>query len=203
MDTFSAHAFHRTLLLCAVLLSLASVTVAQSQATGGTSQSIQTPQEVSLRLKGLDGKSYDLADMRGEVVMVSFGATWCAPCIWELAAIEELKTEYRDKPVRFLWVSIDDEKQTSNALLRHYAKTYRLTIPVLRDPLKETFAQFSTSVRIPLVVFFDREGKFAAPAHRGMTQEPIEYKEHMRRRINALLVRKEQKAPSAAGASVK
>ncbi|MGH9901536.1 MAG: redoxin family protein, partial [Pyrinomonadaceae bacterium] len=133
-----------------------------------------------LNLRGVDGKTYDVARMRGEVVMVSFGATWCAPCAWELDAIEELKLEYKEKPVRFLWVSIEGEKETSNAVLKHYARSRRLTIPVLRDPAKEAFAQFTDRVRIPLVVFFDHEGRFAAPAHRGMSSDPIKYKQAMR-----------------------
>ncbi|HEY0079046.1 MAG TPA: TlpA disulfide reductase family protein [Pyrinomonadaceae bacterium] len=140
-----------------------------------------------LRLKGLDGKMYDIAQMRGEVVLVSFGATWCAPCAWELFALEELKEEYKGKPVRFLWVSIEDEKQTSNALLRHFTKTYKVSFPVLRDPSKEVFAQFTSITRIPLVVFFDKEGRFVAPVHRGMSNETIVYKQHMRRRLDALL----------------
>lgn len=208
MDRIKRLSLHYSLrLVCALLLCYTSVAAQQQPGTGSSSTSSpESAKQFALRLKGLDGKSYDVAEMRGEVVMVSFGATWCAPCVWELAAIEELKVEYKGKPVRFLWVSIEDEKQTSNTLLRHYAKTYRLTIPVLRDPLKEAFAQFSTSVRLPLVVFFDHEGKFAAPTHRGMTQDPSQYKEHMRRRIDALLERAAARSPAGAaavGASVK
>ena len=136
--------------------------------------------------------------MRGAVLVVSFGATWCAPCAFELIAIEELKEEYRAKPVRFLWVSIEDEKRTSNALLRHYAKSQRLTIPVLRDAGGQAFTQFSTSMRIPLVVFFDKEGRFVAPAHGGMSQDVTEYKQFLRTRLDALIQQETQ--PDAAAA---
>jgi thiol-disulfide isomerase/thioredoxin len=146
-----------------------------------------TAPSYSFKLKGIDGKMYDSAAMRGEVLVVSFGATWCAPCAWELVAIEELKEEYKGKPVRFIWISVETEERTSNAILKHYAKTNRLTIPVLRDEDGRTFMQFSTSVRIPLVVFFDREGRFVAPSHRGMSQDTTKYKEMVRGRINALL----------------
>ena len=104
-----------------------------------------------------------------------------------MKAIEELKEEYAGKPVRFLWVSIEAEQDTSNALLKHYAKSLRLTVPVLRDGTREAFAQFSDRVKIPLVVFFNRDGQFAAPAHRGMSQEISDYKTFMRGRINPLL----------------
>ncbi len=171
--------------ICALLLIV--VIAASTNAQTAEASRPRSVAEASLRLKGVDGKVYDVAEMRGEVVMVSFGATWCVPCASELAAIEELKEEFKSKPVKFLWVSIESGSEASNALLRHYARTHRLSVPVLRDPDKAAFAQFSDRVRIPLVVFFDRQGKFAAPAHRGMSSEPIEYKNNMRRRLQALL----------------
>jgi thiol-disulfide isomerase/thioredoxin len=156
-----------------------------------------------IKLKGLDGKVYDTASMRGDVLVVSFGATWCTPCTWELVAIEELKEEYAGKPVRFLWVSIEAERQTSDNLLRHYAKQRRLTIPVLRDPDAQAFSQFSATTRIPVVVFFDREGRHVAPVHRGMSSEISEYKKMVRARVDALLkARGPDKAGAAAGAAV-
>ena len=33
-----------------------------------------------IRLEGIDHKFYDVAEMRGSVVLISFGATWCVPC---------------------------------------------------------------------------------------------------------------------------
>src|SRR5438105_1715097 len=72
------------------------------------------PREVGFRLKGLDGKIYDTSEMRGQVLVVSFGATWCVPCAWESVAIEELKEEYAGKPVRFLAVNIEDTKRMPN-----------------------------------------------------------------------------------------
>ena len=153
----------------------------------------------SFKLKGIDGKIYDSTAMRGEVLVVSFGATWCVPCAYELIALEELKVEYKAKPVRFLWVSIEDEKRTPNALLRHYAKSQRLTIPVLRDADGQAFMQFSTSARIPLLVFFDREGRFVAPAHRGMSLDVTKYKQFLRTRVDALM-KEETKAGAQAAA---
>jgi thiol-disulfide isomerase/thioredoxin len=140
------------------------------------------------RLKGLDGKFYDTSEMRGDVLVVSFGATWCVPCTWEQVAVEELKVEYSGKPVRFLWVSIEDTKHVSNNLLRHYAKERRMTVPVLRDPGGVVLAQYEkTSARIPVVVFFDAQGRPNGSAHRGMPQDITAYKQLVRERVNALL----------------
>jgi thiol-disulfide isomerase/thioredoxin len=152
----------------------------------------ETKEQVGIKLKGIDGKTYDVATMRGEVVLVSFGATWCKPCAWELEALEALKLEYAGRPVRFLWVSIESDDQTSNELLRDYARSLKMTIPVLRDPEKAAFAQFSERVRLPMVVFFDREGKFVAPKHTGMTSQAEDYKKVIRARLDAILSAREK-----------
>jgi peroxiredoxin len=181
----------RLLLLTLTLLLAAASAAAQSRQTPAPSEAKPREGAASerqgFRLKGIDGKTYDNTEMRGQVLVVSFGATWCTPCTWELVAIEELKVEYTGKPVRFLWVSIEDEKVTSNNLLRHYAKQRGLTIPVLRDPTAETFYQFTNQMRVPMMVIFDREGRFSAPAHRGMPQDITLYKQMVRERVNALL----------------
>jgi thiol-disulfide isomerase/thioredoxin len=149
--------------------------------------SSDVPKEAGFRLKGLDGKFYDTSEMKGDVVVASFGATWCTPCTWELVAIEELKEEYAGKPVKFLWVNIEDTKRTTNNVLRYYVKDRRLTIPVLRDPGGQALAQFTAGARIPVMVFFDREGRLSAPVQHGMQQDIALYKQAVRERVNALL----------------
>ena len=164
------------------VLLCAPTALSASPRTEGTAE-----QQVSIKLKGVDGKTYDVSQMRGEVVLVSFGATWCKPCAWELEALEELKKEYAGRGVKFFWVSIESDEQTSNELLRDYAKSLKMTITVLRDPEKVAFAQFSERLRLPMVVFFDREGKFVAPKHTGMTTQAEDYKKIIRARLDALL----------------
>ena len=148
------------------------------------------------RLKGLDGKFYDSSEMKGDVLVVSFGATWCVPCIYEHMAIEELKVEYTGKPVRFLWVSIESPRQVSNGVLRYYKKERGMTVPVLRDPGAVALSQYEkTGTRIPVIVFFDAEGRQSGKAHQGMLQDITLYKQLVRERVNALLAAR----PAAGG----
>jgi thiol-disulfide isomerase/thioredoxin len=186
----------RTVIKVAFVLALSACVPA---ASAQRKPEPEPPKEAAFKLKGLDGKTYESEAMRGEVLVVSFGATWCVPCTWELVAIEELKVEYAGKPVRFLWVSIEAKQRTSDNLLRHYAKERRLSVPVLRDPDASLFSLFSTSTRIPLVVFYDREGRPAGPPHRGMSQDITVYKQMVRDRVNALLAAGAAKPPAEAG----
>src|SRR5260221_9169489 len=68
-----------------------------------------------IRLEGIDHKFYDVAEMRGSVVLISFGATWCVPCSGELFLLEALKREYQGKPVKFFWVTIENNGQINDA----------------------------------------------------------------------------------------
>lgn len=141
----------------------------------------------SFKFQGIDGQNYDVGEMRGNVMLVSFGATWCTPCTAELRALEELKREYAGKPVKFFWVSIEGEDQITNSGLKRYAKERKLTIPLLRDPSKSVYMQFSSRIRLPMILFFDKEGHVDAPAHFGL-RSPVElYKADIRMRLNKLL----------------
>jgi peroxiredoxin len=150
--------------------------------------SAQAPQsnDYDIRLPGVDGKTYDLTTMRGHVLLVSFGATWCQPCKEELRALEDLKDEYKSKPVKFFWVSVEPEEQVSDGTLKSFARSIKFTFPILRDETRWTYAQFSTRQRIPLVVFFDKQGRFVAPAHAGMSS-PEKYKQMVRGTLDKLL----------------
>lgn len=149
-------------------------------------QATPAPAEISFKLKGIDGKTYNLTEMRGSVLLVSFGASWCQPCFAELRALEELKEEFKNQPVKFLWVSIEGEDEISDGKLRSFAKSVDISFPVLRDPTSSTYAQFSTRRRIPLVIFINQRGELVMPQHSGMA-EPELYKRTMRERLNKLL----------------
>ena len=171
-------------------ISLAAIVLASafpSSKAKTTAAAPSPPAEPIVKLQGVDGRFYDVAEMRGNVVLISFGATWCAPCSAELAALEELKREYAAKPVKFFWVSIESPAQISDGKLKAYAKEHKLTMPVLRDPTRTTLLQFTQRVRLPLIVFFGKDGRFDEPTHFGMSSEPDIYKTRIRERLDKLL----------------
>ncbi|HJU53692.1 MAG TPA: TlpA disulfide reductase family protein [Pyrinomonadaceae bacterium] len=180
--------------LCASLLVAAGVARAQ----GAAGQLVPPADSSDLKLRGADGKTYDVASMRGQVVLVSFGATWCLPCKEELKALEVLKKEYKDKPVTFLWISIESEEDVSDKGLRDYAKGLKISFPVLRDPERTIFARYSQRLRMPTVLFFDREGKLSLPNHVGMADAPL-YMATMRKRLDKLLTEEAATRPRRAG----
>jgi peroxiredoxin len=175
------------LLLCCLVTPPTARAQAMAEPTG----------EVNFKLQGIDGKTYDMAEMRGQVLLISFGATWCQPCAAELRALEELQREFKHQPVRFFWVSLERDEEISTDKLRSFTRSKEVSFPVLRDPTGFTYAQFSTRRRIPLVIFINREGKLVLPHHLGMA-EPELYKRTIRERLNRLL---QTQAPAATTAT--
>lgn len=159
------------------LLVCTSAVYAQDAAT-------KTP---TFKLQSLDGAVRDLTELKGNVVLVSFGATWCTPCSTELHALNEVLTEYKDKPVKFFWVSIESPEQITNSELNRYAKQRKLTFPVLRDSSQAVFAQFSTRVRLPMIILLNKDGKVEGAAQFGMRSPPEAYKTDIRARLDKAL----------------
>jgi peroxiredoxin len=177
--------------LIRALLSAALLSVACSFAAA---QAKAPPADATMKLQGLDGKVYDLAELRGSVVLLSFGATWCVSCTTELHALAELLTEFRGQPVKFFWVSVERPEEITNSALKQYARERKLPFPVLRDTGKMVFFQFAERVRLPMIVLLDRDGKVDAPVTVGMKSSAADYKAEIRARLNKLL------AVSATGA---
>lgn len=60
-----------------------------------------------ISLENIDGTTLSFADLEGDVLILDFWATWCAPCITEIPHYNELYAEYRDKGVHLIGVTLE------------------------------------------------------------------------------------------------
>jgi len=54
----------------------------------------------------LDGSPVSYDDLRGDVVVLDFWATWCTPCIAEIPVYNHLHADYQDRGVHLLGVTV-------------------------------------------------------------------------------------------------
>src|ERR1700732_2066027 len=59
-----------------------------------------------------------LSDYRGSIVVLNFLATWCPPCIDELPSLETLQQRMKDRGVKVLAISIDDDDSAYHQFLK-------------------------------------------------------------------------------------
>lgn len=77
----------------------------------------------------LDGSTIRLSDLRGNVVVVNFWATWCPPCEEELPALQSLSSQYQPEVV-FLGLAYEDQESLVRAAVARLGLTYRIGLDV-------------------------------------------------------------------------
>lgn len=116
-------------------------------------------------LQDLAGKKWNLSDLRGKVVLVSFWATWCPPCRKEMPDLEALYERFQSKG--FVVLAISDEEAAKVAPFIH---DRGVTFPVLLDPRRKVHEAFIVE-GIPHSFVYDREGKLVAQSIDMRTQK--------------------------------
>lgn len=104
-----------------------------------------------LQVTGLDGGAWDLAGVRGKVVVVNFWASWCGPCVDELPVLGKLAG--RDG-VAVVGVNYKEPLDT----IERFTGAHPLPYPVLRDRTGEAFKAWTPGV-MPTTIVLDRSGR--------------------------------------------
>jgi len=102
------------------------------------------------RLKSLDGKTVALGDFKGKVVFLDFWASYCVPCVNELAGVKRLADSLRNENVAFLLAARDDEPHVREFLGKH-----PIDLPIY---LTSGGAPDMPDVAIPATYLLDRQG---------------------------------------------
>lgn len=101
----------------------------------------------------LDGKTWDLAALRGRAVLVNFWATWCPPCVDELPSLEDL-AEQEAARLTVLAVNVREPRSTVKRFVR---KAGIRTMVTLTDPGDEITQAWKVKA-LPTTVLIDTAG---------------------------------------------
>src|SRR6201988_4365810 len=134
--------------------------------TGATLAQNPTNQRVDFSMRSIDGQTVSTESLRGEIVVLAFGASWLPLSKTQLQGVRKLADDYSSRGVVVYWVSTEslDEKSknyASDEQLRSFAQKYGLKVTVLRDPDSVISKKFGID-QLPSIVILDKEGNLAA-----------------------------------------
>jgi cytochrome c biogenesis protein CcmG/thiol:disulfide interchange protein DsbE len=120
----------------------------------------RAPADFSLPFVRGEGR-FSSSSLRGQVVMIDFYASWCAPCRQEAPVLSQIYREYEGR-VAFLGIGVWDDANE----LRKFDETFSVAYPTVRDDQGLVAVDFGLT-GIPEKYFLDREGrivrKFVGP----------------------------------------
>jgi len=114
-------------------------------------------------LRSTDGRTVNLADAKGKIVVLSFGGTWLPMASKELPALQKLADRYATRGVQVYWVSINTDKQgarnyAADADLQAFAQKNNVKLTILRDPEQQVYKGLGLDA-VPTIVILNRDGK--------------------------------------------
>ncbi|MDO8643874.1 MAG: TlpA disulfide reductase family protein [bacterium] len=106
-------------------------------------------------LQNGQGKGTSLADYKGKVVLLSFWATWCPPCVHEIPSLNALQRRFASEGLVVLGVNLDDEGWEAIRLLE---KRIPIGFPVVWDE-QATVSNLYHVEHLPQSYLISREGR--------------------------------------------
>ncbi|WP_373047737.1 TlpA disulfide reductase family protein [Vulgatibacter sp.] len=146
------------------------------------------PQAADFSLRTLGGERLKLSEMQGKVVILSFWATWCAPCKQELPVLQKLLEKYGKDGLEVLAVNIDDPKTVAE--VRRFVADRKLTMKVPLDADSKVLSKFNPRMSVPFLQIIDRKGRRAVQ-HTGFSSGA---EETLEKEVVALLAEKQEVA---------
>jgi len=110
-----------------------------------------------LVLTTFEGDDIDFADLKGQIIVVNFWASWCKPCELEAVELEQAYKMYKDQGVVFLGVDYVDTETEARAYLAKFEITYP-NGPDLGTRISQAFR----TIGVPETYIIGRDGRLAA-----------------------------------------
>jgi peroxiredoxin len=157
-------------LLAAVVLGFTLLGTAHAEVVEGAAP--------DFALKSRNSGNLKLSEYRGDVVMINFWASWCAPCRQEMPLLNDLYEKYSDLGFTLLGVNVEEDSSKADELL----KDVPVTFPILFDNKNEVTKMYNV-VAMPTTVIVDRDGNMRY-LHRGYLPG---YEEEYKKQVKELI----------------
>ncbi len=116
----------------------------------------RTPVE-AFELTDIEGRKHSSSEFRGHVVILSFWASWCAPCLVELPTFAELAKRFGERGLLVVPVNVDEGEEGQNFSLEFW-KNKGFQFPNLFDTNKDLAAKLGVDT-LPATFVLDRKSR--------------------------------------------
>lgn len=117
-----------------------------------------------------EGESLNLEELRGNVVVINFWASWCIPCVKEVRILDRAYDRFSDKPVKILGVNIWDEKDAAS----EFMSIHNVRFPNLYDPENRIQVDYGVG-GVPETFFIDKNGILVEKYSGELTENILNY----------------------------
>lgn len=121
---------------------------------------VDIPKHMAAEFLDLKGTPHTLGQWNGEVVLVNFWATWCAPCREEIPELSGIKNKFKDKGVAVVGIALDDADKIRAFMKQGHAIDYQILVGDL-DAMPYSISLGNRSMVVPYTVLIDRSGNIA------------------------------------------
>ncbi len=136
----------------AALIVAASVAIAAAQSPPPSQVLLNKPAPDFTR-QDLDGHALHLAGLRGQVVLLNFWATWCAPCQIEMPVFARWQRQYGPQGFAIVGISMDDNAADARRVVTRLRLGYPVAMGDARLGLR-----YGGVLGLPLTYLIDRNG---------------------------------------------
>ncbi|MHC4148299.1 MAG: peroxiredoxin family protein [Planctomycetota bacterium] len=134
--------------------------IAAARTWGPTYKSWVGQTAPNFTLTDINGKEHKLADYRGKHVMLTFWATWCAPCVMEVPHLKALRDTVGQDELGMLAISyITAMPPNTTEMIKDFTERNRLNYTVLSTDMRDMPAPFDSINAIPSSFFINPDGK--------------------------------------------
>ena len=120
-----------------------------------------------ITLTAISGKTLRIADLKGQVVLLDFWASWCIPCRKSFPEVDALHRELHPKGLAVIAVNVDEQQKNAYTFLEKYPHTMTIAF----DPKGAVAAAFKLEA-MPSTMIVDRSGHIRF-THQGYTEKTI------------------------------
>lgn len=123
-----------------------------------------------IEMESPDGEILKLSDLKGQVVLIDFWASWCGPCRKENPHVVKLYDKYKDEGFEIFSVSLDKDRNRWMKAIEKDDLTWSAHVSDLKGWKNEAAQTYGVS-SIPFTVLVDKEGKIINTKLRGASLE--------------------------------